>query len=91
MLQYIKIYVAEGSLLYARHLFIVQYYQGHVRSLPVPILYSFLMLFIYDMLQQVKTTSPKRYCVRPNIGVILPMSSSGFTGLQLAILDFYII
>ncbi|KAJ1692158.1 hypothetical protein LUZ63_008856 [Rhynchospora breviuscula] len=28
---------------------------------------------------KVKTTSPKRYCVRPNIGVILPMSSSEFT------------
>jgi hypothetical protein len=28
---------------------------------------------------KVKTTSPKRYCVRPNIGVILPMSSSAFT------------
>ncbi|KAJ1686850.1 hypothetical protein LUZ63_018240 [Rhynchospora breviuscula] len=28
---------------------------------------------------KVKTTSPKRYCVRPNIGVILPMSSSDFT------------
>ncbi|KAJ3676191.1 hypothetical protein LUZ60_003603 [Juncus effusus] len=28
---------------------------------------------------KVKTTSPKKYCVRPNTGVILPMSSCGFT------------
>ncbi|KAJ4767299.1 Vesicle-associated protein 1-1 [Rhynchospora pubera] len=32
---------------------------------------------------KVKTTSPKRYCVIPNIGVILPMSSSDFTVMML--------
>jgi hypothetical protein len=30
---------------------------------------------------QVKTTSPKKYCVRPNVGVILPRSSRDFTGI----------
>ncbi|XP_073353682.1 uncharacterized protein [Aegilops tauschii subsp. strangulata] len=28
---------------------------------------------------KVKTTSPKRYCVRPNIGVILPRATMAFT------------
>ncbi|KAG0517841.1 hypothetical protein BDA96_09G124100 [Sorghum bicolor] len=28
---------------------------------------------------KVKTTSPKKYCVRPNIGVILPLASRDFT------------
>ncbi|CAN6355406.1 unnamed protein product [Urochloa humidicola] len=28
---------------------------------------------------KVKTTSPKRYCVRPNVGVILPLESCDFT------------
>ncbi|KAJ1262624.1 hypothetical protein BS78_09G123100 [Paspalum vaginatum] len=28
---------------------------------------------------KVKTTSPKRYCVRPNVGVILPLASCDFT------------
>ncbi|CAL4907840.1 unnamed protein product [Urochloa decumbens] len=28
---------------------------------------------------KVKTTSPKRYCVRPNVGVILPLESRDFT------------
>lgn len=28
---------------------------------------------------KVKTTSPKKYCVRPNIGVIMPKSTSDFT------------
>ncbi|WCJ23569.1 vesicle associated protein [Euphorbia peplus] len=28
---------------------------------------------------KVKTTSPKKYCVRPNIGIIKPKSTSGFT------------
>ncbi|KAK3138951.1 hypothetical protein QOZ80_5AG0375660 [Eleusine coracana subsp. coracana] len=28
---------------------------------------------------KVKTTSPKKYCVRPNVGVILPRSSRDFT------------
>ncbi|CAL5094613.1 unnamed protein product [Urochloa decumbens] len=28
---------------------------------------------------KVKTTSPKRYCVRPNVGVILPLKSCDFT------------
>ncbi|KAL6844978.1 hypothetical protein ACP4OV_025151 [Aristida adscensionis] len=28
---------------------------------------------------KVKTTSPKRYCVRPNVGVILPRASRDFT------------
>lgn len=30
---------------------------------------------------QVKTTSPKKYCVRPNIGVIKPKSTYDFTGI----------
>jgi hypothetical protein len=29
---------------------------------------------------QLKTTSPKKYCVRPNVGVILPRSSRDFIG-----------
>ncbi|KAL5566994.1 hypothetical protein UlMin_030158 [Ulmus minor] len=28
---------------------------------------------------KVKTTSPKRYCVRPNVGVVMPKSTSEFT------------
>ncbi|KAL9667994.1 hypothetical protein QQ045_002365 [Rhodiola kirilowii] len=27
----------------------------------------------------VKTTSPKKYCVRPNIGIIKPISTCDFT------------
>ncbi|KAL5202357.1 hypothetical protein ABZP36_013309 [Zizania latifolia] len=33
---------------------------------------------------KVKTTSPKRYCVRPNIGVILPRATCGFTVIMQA-------
>ncbi|TYJ11223.1 hypothetical protein E1A91_A11G260900v1 [Gossypium mustelinum] len=28
---------------------------------------------------KVKTTSPKKYCVRPNVGIIMPKSACGFT------------
>lgn len=31
---------------------------------------------------QVKTTSPKKYCVRPNAGIIKPKETSDFTGLN---------
>ncbi|KAL0434558.1 UNVERIFIED_CONTAM: Vesicle-associated protein 2-2 [Sesamum latifolium] len=30
---------------------------------------------------QVKTTSPKKYCVRPNVGIIKPKSTYSFTGI----------
>ena len=30
---------------------------------------------------QVKTTSPKKYCVRPNVGVVAPKSSCEFSGM----------
>jgi hypothetical protein len=29
---------------------------------------------------QVKTTSPKKYCVRPNTGIVQPHSSADVTG-----------
>ncbi|OMO77429.1 Major sperm protein [Corchorus olitorius] len=29
--------------------------------------------------KEVKTTSPKKYCVRPNVGVIMPKSICDFT------------
>ncbi|XP_062084591.1 vesicle-associated protein 2-2-like [Humulus lupulus] len=32
----------------------------------------------YHVAFKVKTTSPKRYCVRPNVGVVMPNSSSDF-------------
>lgn len=31
-------------------------------------------------IKQVKTTSPKKYCVRPNTGTIKPRASCDFTG-----------
>lgn len=31
---------------------------------------------------QVKTTSPKKYCVRPNAGIIKPKGTCDFTGLN---------
>ena len=30
---------------------------------------------------QVKTTSPKKYCVRPNVGVVAPKSTCEFSGM----------
>lgn len=30
---------------------------------------------------QVKTTSPKKYCVRPNTGIIKPKMTYDFTGM----------
>jgi len=32
------------------------------------------------LLLQVKTTNPKKYCVRPNNGVVLPRSTCDITG-----------
>lgn len=32
---------------------------------------------------QVKTTSPKKYCVRPNIGIIKPKATCDFTGTSI--------
>jgi len=37
-----------------------------------------ILYLIYD--SQVKTTNPKQYCVRPNIGVVLPGSTCDVTG-----------
>ncbi|KAF3606415.1 hypothetical protein DY000_02044765 [Brassica cretica] len=31
---------------------------------------------------KVKTTSPKKYCVRPNVGVVAPKSSCEFSGMM---------
>ena len=33
---------------------------------------------------QVKTTNPKKYCVRPNTGIVMPKSSCDVTGLSLS-------
>lgn len=47
----------------------------HAQLFLVEIKREFFFLF------QVKTTSPKKYCVRPNIGVIKPKSTYDFTGI----------
>ena len=41
---------------------------------------------IYNLLfyWQVKTTSPKKYCVRPNLGIIKPKERCDFTGIFLS-------
>ncbi|KAK8620316.1 hypothetical protein V6N13_066796 [Hibiscus sabdariffa] len=31
---------------------------------------------------KVKTTSPKQYCVRPKVGIVMPESICDFTGRQ---------
>ena len=33
-----------------------------------------------DFVRQVKTTSPKKYCVRPNSGIVPPRSTSDVIG-----------
>lgn len=37
--------------------------------------------FICSWFWQVKTTSPKKYCVRPNVGIIKPKATFDFTGI----------
>ena len=43
---------------------------------------------------RVKTTSPKKYCVQPNVGIIMPKSIYDFTGkeifLYINVLGLYI-
>lgn len=42
--------------------------------------FMFLELFGF----QVKTTNPKKYCVRPNTGIVMPRSTCEVTGLYLS-------
>jgi hypothetical protein len=39
------------------------------------------MIYLLYHVSQVKTTSPKKYCVRPNTGIVLPQSSADVTGI----------
>ncbi len=39
------------------------------------------MIYLLYCVSQVKTTSPKKYCVRPNTGIVLPQSSAEVTGI----------
>jgi hypothetical protein len=39
------------------------------------------MIYVLFRMSQVKTTSPKKYCVRPNTGIVLPQSSADVTGI----------
>jgi len=49
-------------------------------------IYSFVYILMFSRVNyflKVKTTNPKKYCVRPNTGVVHPRSSSEVLGLSL--------
>lgn len=56
----------------------------HVQHLMLSYLPSLLLFFMY-LFSQVKTTNPKKYCVRPNTGVVLPGTTCDVTGAPLVI------
>ncbi|MFS8030612.1 putative major sperm protein (MSP) [Helianthus anomalus] len=45
------------------------------------VILTFYVIYTTFFVKQVKTTSPKRFCVRPNSGIISPKSACDFTGI----------
>ena len=44
-----------------------------------------MILFLFSCFLQVKTTNPKKYCVRPNTGLVPPQSSIEIVGRSASI------
>lgn len=56
----------------------------HVQHLMLSYLPSLLLFFMY-LFSQVKITNPMKYCVRPNMGVVLPGTTCDVTGAPVVI------